>query len=63
MKVKNFEKPENKAAELTVEISAEEFDNAVNQAFAKNKGKISIPGFRKGKAPRAVDGGGFPCRQ
>jgi len=54
LKVKSFEKPENKAAELTVEISAEEFEKAVNQAFAKNKGKISIPGFRKGHAPRKM---------
>ncbi len=54
MKVKSFEKPENKAAELTVEISPEEFDKAVNQAFAKNKDKISVPGFRKGHAPRKM---------
>ena len=54
MKVKSFEKPENKAAELTVEISVEEFEKAVNEAFAKNKGKISVPGFRKGHAPRKM---------
>ncbi len=36
---------------LTIEVSAEEFDKAYNHAYQKNKGKIQIPGFRKGKAP------------
>lgn len=38
--------------ELEVEISAEEFEEELNKAFLKRKSKISIPGFRKGKASR-----------
>ena len=48
------EKLENSMAKLTVEVSAEELDKAIEKAYHKNKNKISIPGFRKGKAPRAV---------
>ena len=48
------EKLENNMAKLTVEVSAEELDKAIEKAYHKNKNKISIPGFRKGKAPRAV---------
>lgn len=54
MNVKNFEKKEKNVGELTVEISTAEFDEAVNSAYKKNKNKISIPGFRKGKAPRKI---------
>ena len=54
MNVKSFEKKEKNTAELTVVISPEEFDKAVDAAYKKNKGKISIPGFRKGKAPRKI---------
>ena len=48
------EKLENSMAKLTVEVSAEELDKAIEKAYHKNKNKITIPGFRKGKAPRAV---------
>ena len=48
------EKLEKNMAKLTIEASAEEFDKACNQAYQKNKGKIQIQGFRKGKAPRAL---------
>ena len=41
-------------AKLTIEVAAEEFDAAINKAYQKSKGKISMPGFRKGKAPRAM---------
>ena len=41
-------------AKLTIEVSAEELDKAIEKAYHKNKNKISIPGFRKGKAPRQV---------
>lgn len=54
MLVKNVEKKDTKTATFQVEISAEEFDKAVNQAYLKNKKDINVPGFRKGKAPRAV---------
>lgn len=48
------EKLEKSMAKLTIEVSAEEFENSVNKAYQKNKGKITLPGFRKGKAPRAM---------
>ncbi len=48
------EKLEKNMARLTVEVSAEEFEKAVQAAYLKNKGRISIPGFRKGKAPRVM---------
>lgn len=41
-------------AKLTIEVSAEELDKAIEKAYHKNKNKIAIPGFRKGKAPRAI---------
>ena len=48
------EKLENSMAKLTIEVSAEELDKAIEKAYQKNKSKIAIPGFRKGKAPRAI---------
>ena len=48
------EKLENSMAKLTIEVSAEELDKAIEKAYQKNKNKIAIPGFRKGKAPRAI---------
>ena len=39
---------------LTIEVSAEEFEKACERAFQKNKGRIQLQGFRKGKAPRAL---------
>ena len=48
------EKKEKNTAEITVEITAEEFDKAVNAAYLKNRTKINIPGFIKGKAPRKM---------
>ncbi|MCD7761460.1 MAG: trigger factor [Clostridiales bacterium] len=54
MNVKNVEKKENNTAELSVEISAQEFEAAVNKVYAKVKGQIALPGFRKGKAPRKL---------
>ncbi len=47
------EKLEKNMVKLTVETAAEEFDAAIEKAYAKNKGKFNIQGFRKGKAPRA----------
>ncbi len=54
MLVKNVEKKENNTATFQVEVDPAEFDKAVDKAFNKAKGSINIPGFRKGKAPRAV---------
>lgn len=48
------EKLEKNMVKLTIEASAEELDAAIEKAYQKNKGKISVQGFRKGKAPRAV---------
>lgn len=48
------EKLEKNMAKLTIEVSKEEMDKAVDVAYQKNKGQISIPGFRKGKVPRAM---------
>ena len=48
------EKLEGSLAKLTIECSAEEFEGALNRAYLKNKNQIQIPGFRKGKAPRAM---------
>lgn len=49
-----IEKLENSMAKLTIETSAEELEKALEKAFQKNKNKISIPGFRKGKVPRQM---------
>ena len=51
MKV-TVEKLEKSMAKLTIEVSAEDFDKAVNKVYLKQRNRISIPGFRKGKAPR-----------
>lgn len=48
------EKLEKNMAKLTIEVSAEELEKAIEGAYHKNKNKISIPGFRKGKAPRKM---------
>ncbi len=50
----SVEKLENSMAKLTVEVSAEEFGKAIEKAYQKEKNRISIPGFRKGKAPRKI---------
>ena len=54
MILKNVEKKENNTALFTVESDAAEFEAAVQGAYLKNKNSINIPGFRKGKAPRAI---------
>lgn len=41
-------------AKLTIEVSAEELEKAIQGAYLKNKNKITLPGFRKGKAPRKM---------
>ena len=48
------EKLEKNMAKLTIEVSAEDLDKAMQAAYQKAKGKISLPGFRKGKAPRKI---------
>ena len=48
------EKLEKNMAKLTIEVSAEELEKALQDAYLKNKNKISVPGFRKGKVPRQM---------
>lgn len=48
------EKLEKNMAKLTIEATAEEFEAAMQKAYLKNKNKINIQGFRKGKAPRVM---------
>lgn len=48
------EKLENNMAKLTIEVPAEELEKAIEGAYKKNRNRISIPGFRKGKAPRRM---------
>ena len=48
------EKLENNMAKLTIEVSAEDLEKAIEAAYQKEKNKISILGFRKGKVPRAM---------
>ena len=51
LQIENLEK---NMAKLTIEVSVEEFEKAVEKAYQKNKGKMSVPGFRKGKVPRQM---------
>lgn len=48
------EKLEKNMAKLTIEASAEDFEKALQKAYLKNKDKINVQGFRKGKAPRVL---------
>lgn len=48
------EQIEKNLVKLTFEVSAEEFDKAINQVYKKNANKFNIPGYRKGKAPRKI---------
>ena len=48
------EKLDGNMAKLTIEVSTEDFEKAVEKAYQKSKGKVSIPGFRKGKVPRKM---------
>lgn len=49
VQVENLEKS---MAKLTIEVSAEKLEEALQEAYNRQKGKISLPGFRKGKVPR-----------
>ena len=48
------EKLEKSMAKLKITVSAEQLEKAIQKAYDKNKSKIQIPGFRKGKAPRKM---------
>ena len=45
---------EHNMAKLTIEVEAAKLDDAIKQAFNKKKGQFNVPGFRKGKVPRAM---------
>ena len=54
MNVQNIEKKENNTASFQAVVDAADFEKAVDQVYRRNKKDLYIPGFRKGKAPRAV---------
>ena len=54
MNVKSVEKQEKSKVELVIEVSREEFEAAIDKVYKKQRGKISVPGFRKGHAPRKI---------
>ena len=49
-----YEKISSNKAKLSFVIPAEQFDEAMQKAYLKNRSRINVPGFRKGKAPRAL---------
>ncbi|MDO5548746.1 MAG: trigger factor [Eubacteriales bacterium] len=54
MELKNVEKLEHSQVKLTISISAEELDKGKETAYKRNRSKLQVPGFRKGKAPRKM---------
>lgn len=54
MSVKSCEKLEKSKVMLTIDVSAEDFEAAINKAYLKMRGKMNVPGFRPGKAPRKI---------
>ena len=54
MNVKSVEKQEKSTVELVIEVGKDEFEAAVEQVYKKQRGRITVPGFRKGKAPRKI---------
>jgi trigger factor len=54
LNVLKSEKKEKGIIDVLIEVSPEEYDAAAGKAFAKNKNRVSVPGFRKGKAPRRI---------
>ena len=54
MNIKSNEKKENSTYELVVEVGAAEFQAAIDKVYNRQKNRINIPGFRKGKAPRKM---------
>ena len=53
MSLKSSNKVDTNRYELTIAVPADEFEDAVSKVFKRESKKITIPGFRKGKAPRA----------
>jgi len=54
MSLKSSEKIDTNLYELVIDVDGETFNNAINQAFQKQRKNITIPGFRKGKATRGM---------
>lgn len=47
-----FEKAEKSTVKINIDLTAKEWDEAINAAYEKTKGRYSLPGFRKGKVPK-----------
>lgn len=54
MNVKSVEKQEKSMVELVIEVGRDEFEAAIDKVYKKQRGRISVPGFRKGHAPRKI---------
>ena len=54
MNIKSNEKKENSTYELVIEVGADQFQAAIDKVYARQKNRINVPGFRKGKAPRKM---------
>ncbi len=54
MSLKNLTRPDNTKAVIEFDVDAETFDKAVSAVYNRKKGNITLPGFRKGKAPRSL---------
>ncbi|NBI08543.1 trigger factor [Colidextribacter sp. OB.20] len=54
MKVTSVEKKEKSTVELTIQVEAEAFEAAIQKVYLKTRGRMNVPGFRKGKAPRKI---------
>ncbi|MDR0491145.1 MAG: trigger factor [Oscillospiraceae bacterium] len=54
MKIKSCEIGEKNTAEIVVEAEPDEFDSAMNESFKKSRNSMTVPGFRRGKAPRKI---------
>ena len=54
MKLVNKTEVEKNVVELEISVPADEFEAAVQASYRKNVGKVNVPGFRRGKAPRKI---------
>ena len=54
MNVKSVEKQEKSSVKLVIEVGADVWKPALEKAYKKKRGSFSVPGFRKGKAPRKM---------
>ena len=53
MNLKSCNNVETNKYELVLEVAPEEFDQAINEVYKRESKRMNVPGFRKGKAPRA----------